>query len=49
MTQTVRFYPSHLTKGLLASVASLIFARIAIREFSLICTDTYPDPKTLKP
>jgi len=39
---TVHFYPSHLTRGLLASIVSLAFARIAIREFSLIGKDKYP-------
>ena len=41
---TVHFYPSHLTRGLLASIVSLAFARLAIREFSLIGKDEYPTP-----
>lgn len=42
MKETVHFYPSHLTKGLIASVVSLGFARIAVREFSRIGKEKYP-------
>lgn len=38
----VRFYPSHLTKGLFASTVSLAFAVYAVREFSRVGKDTYP-------
>jgi len=39
---SVRFYPSHLTKGLVASVVSLAFAAYAAREFSMVGKDVFP-------
>ena len=35
----VYFYPSHLTKGLLASVIAVLAGVYAIREFTLIGTE----------
>jgi hypothetical protein len=50
MTQTVTFYPSHLTKGLVASVVALGASVIAVssgvyamREFARIGMDEFPD------
>lgn len=47
---TVRFYPSHLTKGLVAGGISLITGSVtiimgayAMRELSLVGQDVYPD------
>lgn len=38
----VRFYPSHLTKGLFASTVSFAFAVYAVREFAMVGKDKYP-------
>lgn len=46
MKETVQFYPSHLSKGLAAAFISIVFAKVAVREFSQIGTDTYPIPPT---
>jgi hypothetical protein len=43
MEGSFKFYPSHLTKALLASVVSLGFAVYAASEFSQVGTDVYPD------
>jgi len=39
---SVRFYPSHLTKGLVALVVSLAFEFYAVREFSMVGKDVFP-------
>ena len=51
MDENIEFYPSHLTKGLVAGfislgfgIISMGFGALAVREFSLIGTDVYPDP-----
>jgi hypothetical protein len=56
MTQTVEFYPSHLTKGLVATgismvtgLISIVTWRYALREFTQIGKDVYPEVKIEAP
>jgi len=50
VNESVQFYPSHLTKGVIAGAISLVFGLYALREFSLIGTDVYPPAQSvLKP
>lgn len=35
MTETIRFYPSHMTKGLVGATVAMLAGAYALREFSL--------------
>lgn len=46
--QTWRFYPSHLTKGLVGSGFSIAFAMYAGWQFARVGKDEYPPPPPIK-